>query len=360
MIIYFLIFVTIFIFSLVASIRVPTSSSYYSSNLTVDWYFIIFILSIFIGLRHQVGGDWYIYEEQAIEILFADSVFDYISLKGDLGYYLISYLSAKLGAHVYLANYICALIFSFGLAVICRTTSRPILSLAAAFPYLIIVVAMGYTRQSVAIGLILIGISYLIRQKLGWFIAMIFLATLFHKTALVFLPIGIFVLSRNKFLSFGSIIIFGLVAFFVFLESYIDNLIWAYVSNDPESSGALIRLSMNIVPSVLFFIFYKRFNISEIERKIFLVMSLISVSLFILYFATSITTALDRIGLYMLPLQMLIFSRLPELFNDRISKTLVFSALFAYFFLVLFVWLNFATHSYLWVPYNSVLINWLN
>jgi hypothetical protein len=311
-------------------------------------------------LRHQVGGDWYMYEELAYEVLSADSILEYISIKGDIGYYLISYFSAKIGAHVYLSNFICAVIFSFGIAVISRTSPMPLLSLAAAFPYLILVVAMGYTRQSVAIGFILIGISFLIKEKITFFIIMIFLATLFHKTALVFLPIGIFVLSKNRALSFISILIFGGVSFFVFLDSYLDSLIKAYVLNDPESSGALIRLSMNIVPATTFLIFYKRFNISDIERKIFLIMSFISFGLFILYFTTSVTTALDRIGLYMLPLQMLIFSRLPKLFKDGISKTLIFVSLFIYFLLIMFVWLNFATHSYLWVPYNSVLINWLN
>ena len=338
--------------------RAPTSTLTYSTNLTLEWYFVIFLLSIFIGLRYEVGGDWYIYENNAIELMSAYSMWDYIKTQGDPGYYLINYLSLKIGAHVYLSNFICAVLFSTGLAMLCRSCPRPLLSLAAAFPYLIIVVAMGYTRQSVAIGFILIAIIFLIKEKPLFFVLMILLATLFHKTALVFLPIGAFIFSKNKLTTLVAMLAFGLIAFFIFLESYLEQLIASYlVGNAQQSSGAKIRLGMNLVPSLIYILFRNKFQISIIESKLFFWLSLISISLFLMLFLTTISTALDRIGLYMLPLQMLIFSRIPDLFEDKVIKTLAYISIFSYFLLVLFVWLNFADHSYLWVPYNSILLS---
>jgi hypothetical protein len=54
----------------------------------------------------------------------------------------------------------------------CRTQPRPWLALTLAFPYLVVVVAMGYTRQGVAIGLEMLALLALERDRLlpflGW------------------------------------------------------------------------------------------------------------------------------------------------------------------------------------------------
>jgi hypothetical protein len=69
------------------------------------------------------------------------------------------------------------------------------------------------------------------------------------------------------------------------------------------------------------------------------------------------TTAVDRIGLYMLPLQLLVFSYLPDVFGrqGRRNGGWVFAVL-GYYGAVLFVWLNFAVHSDAWVPYRFYLL----
>ena len=61
----------------------------YSKKIKLSfWYFFLLILTLFLGLRHEVGGDWYqyviIYEEN-----FKNFEFYNINLRSD---YLYGYL----------------------------------------------------------------------------------------------------------------------------------------------------------------------------------------------------------------------------------------------------------------------------
>ena len=118
-----------------------------------------FICVLFIGLRFEVGGDWMGYVKIA-NIAYIMDFFDFIipnkSIYGGTynpGFLIITWISQRLGLDVLGANLFCAAIFIFGLNKLCKEQPYPWLGYVVAFPYLITVVAMGYTRQSVAIGL---------------------------------------------------------------------------------------------------------------------------------------------------------------------------------------------------------------
>ncbi len=115
------------------------------------------LLAIMVGLRHEVGGDWTTYIAH-LENTIQLSWFEGITLKGEPAYGLINWISIQIGAGVYGVNFICAFIFVFGLISFSYASPQPWLALSVAVPYLVIVVAMGYTRQGVAIGLVMLGI----------------------------------------------------------------------------------------------------------------------------------------------------------------------------------------------------------
>lgn len=66
------------------------------------------------------------------------------------------------------------------------------------------------------------------------------------------------------------------------------------------------------------------------------------------------STAVDRVGLYLLPLQLMVFSYLPEVMgrgSGRAHASWVFLVL-VYYAAAEFVWLNFADTSFAWLPYR--------
>ena len=98
----------------------------------------------------------------------------------DPGYLIIQWVSEYFGWGIIGVNVICALIFSIGLSVFCRSLPRPLLALSVSIPYLVIVVAMGYTRQGVALGLAMIGLVALARNQNRWFVFWVILGVTMH------------------------------------------------------------------------------------------------------------------------------------------------------------------------------------
>tara|TARA_B110001450_G_scaffold169301_1_gene157795 strand:- start:139 stop:1224 length:1086 start_codon:yes stop_codon:yes gene_type:complete len=360
MITYWIIFLIAACFALISQTRSPIlGDSLYSTRLYSEWIFFIFILTILIGFRFEVGGDWYIYDEHLREALDS-TLSNTITRYGDPGYYLINWISAQSGFGIYGVNLICGLVFSIGLSKFCRSLPRPWLALAVAIPYLFLVVSLGYSRQGVAIGFGMLALVSFGRKDIKWFVFWVFLAASFHKSAVMLLPIALIANTKNSFLTIIGFIILGVGAFFLYLEQYIEKLYQNYVTAQSQSSGAFIRLSMNALPALIYLLFSHRFNFSANDKEIWKLFSILSVVMLVLFFLVSASTALDRIALYMIPLQLVIFSKLPDAFgSDTFSRTVIFVLILAYYASVMFVWLNFAYHSYMWVPYKSFLVEML-
>ena len=89
------------------------------------------------------------------------------------------------------------------------------------------------------------------------------------------------------------------------------------------------------------------------EKKIWTVISLISIGMFITFFPTNLTTALDRMALYFIPLQLVAFAYLPDAIGRPGEQNQhIVAGILIYYAAVMFVWLNFASHSYAWIPYQ--------
>ena len=71
-------------------------------------------------------------------------------------------------------------------------------------------------------------------------------------------------------------------------------------------------------------------------------------------FASS--TAVDRLALYLIPLQLFVGSRLPDTRLFGISPGIWNQLLVGLSLAVLLVWLLFAGHSYAWLPYRNLLL----
>ena len=64
------------------------------------------------------------------------------------------------------------------------------------------------------------------------------------------------------------------------------------------------------------------------------------------------SAATDRAALYLIPIQMYVFSNLHRLAKTRWGRTFIVDSVVVYYALVLYVWLNYAVHAKYWVPYQ--------
>jgi hypothetical protein len=113
-------------------------------------------------------------------------------------------------------------------------------------------------------------------------------------------------------------------------------------------------LWMNAVPALVLLLWRKRFQMTLAQMRLWQWFAFISLGLLALFYVTPYSTAIDRMALYMLPLQLAVFSYVPEVFGGQRSarNTPFVLAVLAYYAAVLFVWLNFAAHSFAWIPYR--------
>lgn len=146
------------------------------------------------------------------------------------------------------------------------------------------------------------------------------------------------------------------VGYTFLLAGSVDKFITNYVEAGYSSSGALVRVSMNLVPALLYLAFRRRFGFDAQQRLFWLGISGASVAAVVALWVISSSTAVDRIALYFIPLQVAVLSRVPSVFGGRERQNmLLVSTLIFYSLSVELVWLEFAEFSYCWVPYRSYL-----
>lgn len=318
----------------------------------VAFLLVIALICLSIGLRYNVGGDWGSYLGYLDSAAYLD--FHEIPTAGDPGYILVNWLTARAGGDIWLVNLVCAGLFCWGLLEFCRLQPRPWLALAVAVPYLVIVVAMGYTRQGVAIGLSMLGLVSLARNgsTLRFVFWIVFAAT-FHKTAVLLIPIAALTSDRGRWWTIIWVAAAAVAAYYVLLADRVDALVYGYIESDYDSGGAVIRTAMNVLPAMLLLLFRNRFLLSPREKRIWLIVAAIAVATVPALILSPSSTAVDRLSLYLIPLQLVVLSRVPVAFgrSERTQRFLVLGVLI-YSGLALFVWLNFASNAAAWLPYQ--------
>lgn len=324
------------------------------------WQLTFVLIALLIGLRHEVGGDWGNYLgniEETVTLTLAES---FTISRGDPADGLLKWIASQSGFGIYLVNSVYAILFTWGLLTFCRMQPRPWLALTVAVPYLITVVAMGYSRQGVAIGLVMLGLAALQDKSVFKFMLWVALAGLFHKSAIILLPLAVLAGTRRRLLTVFWVGATAAVLFGLLLQEYLDNLVAGYITDKYESSGAAIRVAMNAIPASLFLLYRKRFQLTPAQRTFWTWMSLGALAFIALLYISPSSTAVDRVALYWIPLQLFVWSRVPDAMGHSVSKNAAWIySVVAYSAAVQFVWLFFAVHSVYWLPYQFYPWVWL-
>lgn len=309
------------------------------------------LIALMIGTRFRVGADW-----NAYRYMFAYADFATLGRQlslGDPGYLALNWFVRRAGGELWMVNLVCGTIFSWGLYRLAQVQPEPWLAVLVAFPYLVVVVAMGYSRQGTAIGILLAGLAHLSRRRSAWkFLIYVAAAATFHRTAIIMFPLALFGAQQSRVINVMLVAACGYFLTDLFLSSSVDRFVRNYITAQYTSQGATIRVLMSVVPALLFFVANKRMGFDEFERKIWRNFAVGAMIMLLALFIVPSSTAVDRTALYILPLQIAVFSRVTILsravFPARVAVILYAAA-------ILFVWMNFADNSNSWVPYRSYL-----
>jgi len=318
---------------------------------------IIIFLVLFIGLRYDVGTDSGNYEVVLVKVRnTANNIF-----MKEYFFYLLCKLSLYLNWGVTGVNLFSSVFFSAGLASYCRTLPRPWLGLVISIPYLVIAVGMGYTKQSISLGLILYGLTLLHRKKIIQYSLVILISALFHLTSIIGLFLLVPFLVRKKdfsnklfMLAVSALSFLGL--YFLFIKRFLNMYLYVYLENEiMTSEGVFIRLAMVGIPSLVFLFFSNRANPENNQLIIYKCFAYYSLALvFINPFYPS--TLVDRLALYGLPILIYVGGNFHDYRIVLMSKKYISIFLILLSIATQFVWLNFAGNAYAWKPYQNAII----
>lgn len=314
--------------------------------------FFLGFLVFFIGWRWGVGGDWGNYLN-IFEFFKVDS-FSEVWFISDIGYSFLNWASFKMGFDIAFINLICAFFFVFGFGKFILSFKNHWIAIIPAFSYTLTAVAMGYTRQSVAIGFVFAAFASLLnKNKKLPFILWILAACLFHKSAVVlfmFVPL----INSNFLKSFWFflycigvfIVCFG-VFYFISLE---DNM---YTTGEVVSTGAVRRLGIHLFPVSIYWLYKKHFK--KALPHLIKILDLMSILIIFSFFASfSFSTLVDRLNLYLIVYDIIILGYFSTILSQR-SKILLILLLFLMHTAIFYIWANYSVWAICCFQYNNLI-----
>lgn len=193
------------------------------------------------------------------------------------------------------------------------------------------------------------------RGRVSLFVACLAVASSFHATALILIGLLLpAVPGRSLALRLLVLAVVGAVLVFTFLVSRLDGLLAGYIEAQYQSDGTAVRVAMNLLPALLLLLWPQRFALSAQQRRIWLPLAAAAIACAVLLLVLpQNSTAIDRLALYLIPLQLLAGSRVPSLHLFWRDPLRILPAVMAV--AVQLVWLNFGSFAGSWLPYRTVL-----
>ena len=315
------------------------------------------VLVIMIGLRREVGGDWWTYLNMYRYIQLSD--FARGLGRTDPGYALVNWVGGQLGLGIWFVNVVCGAIFTWGLIALCRQQPNPWLALVASL-YTIILIGMGYTRQSAALGFCMLALAQFSRRPNLRMMVFLALAPLFHTSSIIMALLIALASVRQRF--WTAAVVAALAAFlYLQFAGHIGERLDVYTEGRGHvPAGAVPRLLMNAIPAVIFLAFRQRFSTSPDVTRLLTIFSIVAfASLAIGYMFPASAIIPDRLGFYLIPLQIVVLSRVPTAFGSGGRSNMFLTAgIIAYMFMIEVAWLTLGNRSLAWLPYRNYVWDW--
>jgi hypothetical protein len=166
-----------------------------------------------------------------------------------------------------------------------------------------------------------------------------------------------FGLSHRVWLNLSIISAVVITVPFFYWDS-IDNFLDNYVYRDHwDSTGGPVRVAMNVLPALLLLVKWlvdRNKDKKEEIHGLWILMSFVAIAMVLLIPVSS--TVADRMSLYLIALQGVVFSQVPYWTQSPIYHGALKAGIIGAYGLVLFVWFSYADHAYDWLPYENIFL----
>lgn len=281
-------------------------------------FIISSILIMMLGFRDvSVGRDTYFYS-QIFNNIKGQNLHQVLNVEIERGFRLFQYMTAMIFKEFQFVQIIVAILYISVVSFFIKKHSyNPLISYLLFITYGFFSFAMSTTRQTIAIAFTMIAYHYVIERKPLRFLLVVFLASSFHITALIFLPcywLGRFRFNKKTILLFLSI---GVLI--ISFRSELINVLNAYSRieyTSIETGGN--RLYILILVSILIGIIYRKplLNRDESNKYFFYMM----ITTAIIMPITQFHPAVLRLNLYFFIFMIIYIPNLLYAINNKMIR----------------------------------------
>ena len=320
---------------------------------------VLFGLFMFAAFRYQVGCDWTgYYFQYTVVANFEWSTA--LAVREPLWWAILGWINAN-DLPYPVANIVSSAIFFAGIHILARRQPDPLGFLVLLFPILIINMPMSGIRQGAAIGLICISFAAFIDRRPLQFASWVMVAAGFQASALVVLllwPVATGRYTRSRLMMAAVLALPGV--YFLVTGVFLEMEISRYVGTGIDAAGAVFRVCILGLTALYFFLFVHKKWLLVWPRDYSLV-SIGAIGMALVPLILPISSVIgDRFGYYLIPIQAMIFARLPFLpfrHNAALHSALPYVGLF----LVFMTWSQLSWHfQQCYIPYQTWILGFPN
>jgi hypothetical protein len=325
-----------------------------------------FILVAQVGLRWEMGTDWTPYREHFEKGHTWESVLLNVVIGFELGYGLFAWLIHSISENYTVFLLVHSLIFY---VLIFKANNRlsnyPILTLLLF--YALMMGLTGSNRQLLALAIALFSLKYVINKKLTPFLFCIFVATLFHTSAILFSIY--YLLNRDlKKQTIVSLLFISIVIGFTSVPSFVFNNIAGIFGDtfslkaeyylDGSNLGGVDLSALGLIRRILV-LFVGLYLYQPISKRaptfrIFFNGYLVGLVLYFM-FAHSLLIVVNRGSLYFSVMEAFIFASIPVALKDDSSRRIILGLLLLYSIVAFYQ--SIGAYPDLFIPYQGIFIN---
>lgn len=312
-------------------------------------------LFVFVAFRYEVGCDWrgYLghYEMQRFQPL------EIILERREPGYWSLVHLLHYMELDYPYINVLMGVIFFAGLHGFARRQPDPLGFLILCLPVLIVNLAMSAIRQAAGLGFLCLAYNAFVDRRLGRYVALVLAGSLFHSSSIIFLMLVPFIKGGFSPRNIALAVILGLPGGYFVMADELEFYAERYLETGIDAAGGPFRAGLLAIVGILFLRYLRlrwwaRF---KTDYDLALIGSLIMLAVFPVALVSSVIG--DRVGYYVMPLQLMILARLPYLHEGR-DAILINSAPYVALGAVLWVWTEYSSlFQRCYVPYSSWLFS---
>lgn len=295
------------------------------------------ILALFTGLRDKyTGADTSNYGSTFLRFKNLDFSYAISEKTGrfESGYKAYMWLIRRITDNVNLYFTITAILVAICVGYfIYKNSKNPFMSMILYYTVGAFTFQMTGLRQSLAMAILLLSVEFIKEKKLIRFIILVWLASLFHQSALCFLiayPIANLKINFKNFVLYFGVSVFMLV-YNNWVSDFLSNL-FGYEGKFEigeavnDVMGGATVIGMLVLTLALCGIFYKRLTEQDAHNKIFFNLTMLSLIIYVLRYVIRI---FERVSFYYQFAFIILLPNAIEAIPDaKTRKTVYFCAIF--------------------------------